>query len=186
VIHVVFFFQKKFERFWCRIRGCFFGVCGRRERERAREWCCWRRKEGRKEGRKVAEGILSFAVFLGLVRGGEEESGRELKKGMDIMQREELERLMFFEQTREKAAADYARSPNDPDVSVYMCVFFLLLLFVGQRERVNYSWRNKASLEREREREREKTWNEVLGSGWFFLFFFLLWLWILCPGIAKT
>jgi hypothetical protein len=34
---------------------------------------------------------------------------------MDVMQREELERLMFFEQTREKAAADYARSPNDPD-----------------------------------------------------------------------
>jgi len=53
--------------------------------------------------------------FWVLVRGGEEESGRELKKGMDIMQREELERLMFFEQTRERAAADYARSPNDPD-----------------------------------------------------------------------
>ncbi|KAH9561323.1 hypothetical protein CY35_05G016200 [Sphagnum magellanicum] len=34
---------------------------------------------------------------------------------MDVMQREELERVMFFEQTREKAAADYARSPNDPD-----------------------------------------------------------------------
>jgi tetratricopeptide (TPR) repeat protein len=34
---------------------------------------------------------------------------------MDSMQREELERLMFFEQTREKAAADYIRSPTDPD-----------------------------------------------------------------------
>jgi hypothetical protein len=41
---------------------------------------------------------------------------------MDVMQREELERLMFFEQTREKAAADYARSPNDPDVSM-VCLF---------------------------------------------------------------
>ena len=35
---------------------------------------------------------------------------------MDSMQREELERLMFFEQTREKAAADYVRSPTDTDV----------------------------------------------------------------------
>jgi tetratricopeptide (TPR) repeat protein len=34
---------------------------------------------------------------------------------MDSMQREELERLMFFEQTREKAAADYVRSPTDTD-----------------------------------------------------------------------
>jgi hypothetical protein len=41
---------------------------------------------------------------------------------MDVMQREELERLMFFEKTREKAAADYARSPNDPDVSMVCLV----------------------------------------------------------------
>ncbi|CAM6047720.1 unnamed protein product [Sphagnum compactum] len=34
---------------------------------------------------------------------------------MDGMQREELERLMFFEQTREKAAAGYARNPKDAD-----------------------------------------------------------------------
>ncbi|CAM6105242.1 unnamed protein product [Calypogeia fissa] len=34
---------------------------------------------------------------------------------MDSIPREELERLMFFEQTREKAAADYLRSPTDPD-----------------------------------------------------------------------
>ncbi len=102
--------------------------------------------------------------------GGEEESGGELKKGMDIMQREELERLMFFEQTREKAAADYARSPNDPDVSVYVCVFFLLLLFVGQRERVNDCWRNKAPLEREREREREKPGMKSWGVGGFISF----------------
>ncbi|CAK9251315.1 unnamed protein product [Sphagnum jensenii] len=34
---------------------------------------------------------------------------------MDGMQREELERLMFFEQTREKAAASYARNPKDAD-----------------------------------------------------------------------
>jgi tetratricopeptide (TPR) repeat protein len=34
---------------------------------------------------------------------------------MDNMQREELERLMFFEQAREKAAAEYNRSPTDPD-----------------------------------------------------------------------
>jgi hypothetical protein len=48
---------------------------------------------------------------------------------------------------------------------------------------VNYSWRNKAPLEREREREPGmKSW----GVGGFFSFFFLLWLWILCPGIAKT
>jgi len=32
-----------------------------REREREREWCCWRRKEGG----KVAEGVVSFAVFVG-------------------------------------------------------------------------------------------------------------------------
>jgi hypothetical protein len=42
---------------------------------------------------------------------------------MDGMQREELERLMFFEQTREKAAASYARNPKDADV-------FFSLLFV--------------------------------------------------------
>jgi len=89
------------------------------EEEREREWCCWRRKEG-------GGGSCVFCgVFWVLVRGGEKESGRELKKGMDIMQREELERLMFFEQTREKAAADYARSPNDPDVSgVCVCILF--------------------------------------------------------------
>jgi hypothetical protein len=43
---------------------------------------------------------------------------------MDGMQREELERLMFFEQTREKAAASYARNPKDADV-----FFFLSSLF---------------------------------------------------------
>jgi hypothetical protein len=137
-----------------------------REREREREWCCW----GRKDGRWRREFCL-LQCFWVLVRGGEEESGRELKKGMDIMQREELERLMFFEQTRERAAADYARSPNDPDVSVYVCVFFLLLLFVGQRERVNYSWRNKAPLERERERERENL--ECSRGEWVVFFSFV-------------
>ncbi len=45
-------------------------------------------------------------------REGERERGGE----MDGMQREELERLMFFEQTREKAAASYARNPKDADV----------------------------------------------------------------------
>eukprot|EP00246_Nothoceros_aenigmaticus_P009223 TRINITY_DN245_c0_g1_i3.p1 TRINITY_DN245_c0_g1~~TRINITY_DN245_c0_g1_i3.p1 ORF type:complete len:180 (+),score=28.78 TRINITY_DN245_c0_g1_i3:77-616(+) len=34
---------------------------------------------------------------------------------MESIPREELERLMFFEQAREKAAADYIRSPKDPD-----------------------------------------------------------------------
>jgi hypothetical protein len=116
-----------------------------REREREGGVVGEGRKEGRKEGRWRRELCLLRCLWV-LVRGGEEESGSELKKGMDIMQREELERLMFFEQTREKAAADYARSPNDPDVRVYVCVFFLLLLFVWQRERVNYSWRNKAPL----------------------------------------
>lgn len=43
---------------------------------------------------------------------------------MDSMQREELERLMFFEQTREKAAADYLRSPTDPDVCCTFSPFF--------------------------------------------------------------
>ena len=56
---------------------------------------------------------------------------------MDSMQREELERLMFFEQTREKAAADYVRSPTDTDVCcprttfVYRCT---CTIFLGVRD----------------------------------------------------
>ncbi|KAG6542163.1 hypothetical protein Mapa_016395 [Marchantia paleacea] len=34
---------------------------------------------------------------------------------MDSIPREDLQRLMLFEQTREKAASEYLRSPNDPD-----------------------------------------------------------------------
>jgi hypothetical protein len=34
---------------------------------------------------------------------------------LDGLQREELERLMVVEQTREKAAAGYARNPKDAD-----------------------------------------------------------------------
>lgn len=54
---------------------------------------------------------------------------------MDNMQREELERLMFFEQTREKAAADYIRSPTDPDVrfSRFLCSFCSSCSFAGFR-----------------------------------------------------
>jgi hypothetical protein len=47
---------------------------------------------------------------------------------MDGMQREELERLMFFEQTREKAAAGYARNPKDADVDC-LCVFLFFFVF---------------------------------------------------------
>jgi hypothetical protein len=49
---------------------------------------------------------------------------------MDGMQREELERLMFFEQTREKAAASYARNPKDADVFFFspICFFFFFFL----------------------------------------------------------
>jgi membrane protein insertase Oxa1/YidC/SpoIIIJ len=50
---------------------------------------------------------------------------------MDGMQREELERLMFFEQTREKAAASYARNPKDADVFFFspLCFFFFFFFF---------------------------------------------------------
>ncbi|KAL2652832.1 hypothetical protein R1flu_020960 [Riccia fluitans] len=41
---------------------------------------------------------------------------REQVKRVSVeKEKEELERLMLFEQTREKAAADYLRTPNDPD-----------------------------------------------------------------------
>jgi hypothetical protein len=50
---------------------------------------------------------------------------------MDGMQREELERLMFFEQTREKAAAGYARNPKDADVDCLCFFFFWFFGFFG-------------------------------------------------------
>lgn len=43
------------------------------------------------------------------------------------MQREELERLMFFEQTRENAAAEYVRSPTDADVGLVARLLRVLL-----------------------------------------------------------
>jgi hypothetical protein len=50
---------------------------------------------------------------------------------MDGMQREELERLMFFEQTREKAAAGYARNPKDADVDCLCFFVFSLVCWVS-------------------------------------------------------
>lgn len=57
---------------------------------------------------------------------------------MDSLQREELERLMFFEQTREKAAADYIRSPTDPDVRDFLALSCrgAILGFIGFMSRV--------------------------------------------------
>jgi len=57
----------------------------------------------------------------------ERERERERGGEMDGMQREELERLMFFEQTREKAAASYARNPKDADVFFFLSSFFFFL-----------------------------------------------------------
>ncbi len=66
---------------------------------------------------------------IGAQEHRERERERERERGgeMDGMQREELERLMFFEQTREKAAASYARNPKDADVFFFspLCSFFL-------------------------------------------------------------
>jgi hypothetical protein len=58
---------------------------------------------------------------------------------MDGMQREELERLMFFEQTREKAAAGYARNPKDADVD---CLYFFFVFFGFFFGLLNFFWRD--------------------------------------------
>ncbi len=68
---------------------------------------------------------------------------------MDGMQREELERLMFFEQTREKAAASYARNPKDADVFIFLSSLFgflrnVLKIYVEDVNDVPHSfWRKK-------------------------------------------